>query len=239
MTESTGLVVTRHQFEHVFGIYVPIAIGVFAAVVLITVVTVVVYRRRSPEDAARWYENNLLEGSYAVLLVCVIALLLYVTFGAEHQVDTVAARERPQLVVNVYGAEWEWHFNYPAYGINRYSGTVGHETLVLPVGKAIRLRLISQDVIHEFWVPELRYKHDLIPGSVQVATVTFPTAGTFPGQCAEFCGLYHSRMIFTVQAVSPAQFQRWVASHAAHRASTATAPATATVPAKTRPGGAT
>lgn len=225
MPSAAGLVVTRHEYEHVFGIYVPIAIGVFAAVIAITLVTVLVFRRRSPEHAARWHENNRLEGSYAVLLVCVIAFLLYVTFGAEHQVDTVSARERPQLVVNVYGAEWEWHFNYPGYGINRYSGTVGHQTLVLPTDEAIRLRLISQDVIHEFWVPELRYKHDLIPGSVQMVTVTFPTAGSFPGQCAEFCGLYHSKMTFTVQAMRPAEFERWALAHAApHRAPAGPAP---------------
>ena len=119
------------------------------------------------ERAARWHENNRLEGAYALLLA-VVVFLLYVTFGAEHQVDTVSAEERPQLDVNVIGAKWEWHFNYPAYGINRYSGTVGHETLVLPTNEAIRFRLISLDVIHEFWVPELRYKHDLIPGSVQM-----------------------------------------------------------------------
>jgi cytochrome c oxidase subunit 2 len=224
MTEPIALVETRHEYEHLFGIYVPIALGVFVAIVLIVVVVVVVFRRRTPRQAARWHENNLAEGGYAVVLVCVIAFLLYVTFSAEHQVDTVAARERPQLIVNVYGAEWEWHFNYPTYGIDRYSGTVGHQALVLPTGEAIRLRLISQDVIHEFWVPELRYKHDLIPGSVQTITVTFPSPGSFPGQCAEFCGLYHSKMTFTVQAVNPTQFEHWAAAHAKHAAGATPAP---------------
>ena len=74
------------------------------------------------------------------------------------------------VVVDVVGAKWEWHFNYPAYGINRYSGTVGRETLVVPTNEAVRFRLISRDVIHEFWVPELRYKHDLIPGFPQSVT---------------------------------------------------------------------
>ncbi len=213
MSETAGLAVTQHEYKHVFGIYVPIAIGVFATVLLVTLVAVVVFRRRDPAEASRRHENNLAEGAYAVALVCVIAFLLYVTFSAEHQTDTVAARERPSVVIDVYGAKWEWHFHYPAFAIDRYSGTVGRETLVVPTGEAIRLRLISQDVIHEFWVPELRWKHDLIPGSVQEATVTFSRAGTFPGQCAEFCGIYHSEMIFRVQALSPAQFLGWAASH--------------------------
>jgi cytochrome c oxidase subunit 2 len=210
-----SLVLTRTEYKRVFDIYVPIALGVFAVVCTAILWAVLRYRRRPIERAARWHENNPLEATYAVVLLGVVAFLLYVTYGAEHRVDTVAAEERPQLVVNVIGAKWEWHFNYPAYGINRYSGTVGHETLVVPTNEAIRFRLTSLDVIHEFWVPELRYKHDLIPGFPQDITLTFSHRGRFPGQCAEFCGLYHARMIFTVDAVSPAEFTAWARSHRA------------------------
>jgi cytochrome c oxidase subunit II len=213
MPEPPALVQTRHQYEHVFGIYVPIALGVFAAIVLVTLFAVLRYRRRAPEQAARWHENNAAELAYAALLVCTIAFLLYVTFGAEHKVDTVSAQERPQLTVDVYGSKWEWRFHYRTLAIDRYSGTVGRESLVLPSGEAVRLRLISRDVIHEFWVPELRYKHDLIPGRAQPITVTFPRSGTFAGQCAEFCGLYHARMVFDVQVLSPAQFAAWASEH--------------------------
>lgn len=208
-----ALVETSKQYRQLFDIYVPIALGVFALISLAVLFALVRYRGRAPEQAARWHEHNALEGAYAALLVCVVAFLLYLTFSAEHQVDTVAARERPAVLVNVFGAKWEWHFQYPAYGIDRYSGVVGRETLVLPAGEAIRLRLISLDVIHELWVPELRYKHDLIPGYPQEITVTFGRAGSYPGQCAEFCGLYHARMTFTVRAVSPASFAAWAAAH--------------------------
>lgn len=212
--DLVSLVVTRSEYEHVFGIYVPIAVGVFVAVCLLVAFAVFRYRRRAIHQAARWHENNALEAAYAVVLAAVVAFLLYVTFGAEHRVDTVAANERPQLEVNVTAAKWEWHFNYPAYGIDRYSGTAGHETLVVPTDEAIRFRLVSEDVIHEFWVPELRYKHDLIPGFPQNVTLTFSRRGRFPGECAEFCGLYHSRMLFTVVAVSPGEFAAWARSHA-------------------------
>jgi cytochrome c oxidase subunit 2 len=222
-----ALVQTRHEYEHVFGIYVPIALGVFGAVVLTTLVAVARYRRRAPEQAARWHANDRAEAAYAALLVCVIALLLYVTFGAEHQVDTVAAQERPQLTVDVYGSKWEWRFYYPAYGVSRYSGTVDDEPLVVPSGEAIRFRLISRDVIHEFWVPELRYKHDLIPGMAQDVTLTFPRSGSFPGQCAEFCGVYHARMTFTVTALAPSAFQAWADSQRRSTGGSAGASATA------------
>lgn len=207
--DLASLVVTRTEYEHVFGIYVPIAIGVFVVVCLLVVFAVLRYRGRPIQQAERWHENNSLEAGYAVVLAAVVAFLLYVTYTAEHRVDTVAASEQSQLDVNVTAAKWEWHFNYPAYGIDRYSGTVGHETLVVPTNEAIRFRLVSKDVIHEFWVPELRYKHDLIPGFPQEITLTFSRRGRVPGECAEFCGLYHSRMLFTVDAVSPAEFAAW------------------------------
>ena len=199
---------TRSEYEHLFSIYVPIAVGVFLLILIAVVVSVVIFRRRPVERAARWHENNLLEGSYAVLLACVAAFLLYLTFTAEHRVDTVANRERPALTVDVTASKWEWTFTYPAYGFSVHSGTVGRQPLVVPAAEPVRLNLTSADVIHSFWIPALRYKHDAIPGSTQVATLLFGT-GVFPGQCAEFCGLRHADMIFTAYGVSPDAFAAW------------------------------
>lgn len=209
-----ALVSTRQQYNYLFSIYVPIAIGVFVAIVAVVFAAVVIYRRRPPERAARWHENNRLEGSYAVLLACVAALLLYLTFTTEHKVDTVANREHPSVVIRVVASKWEWTFDYPAYGIVLRSGTVGRQPLVVPAGEAVRFEITSVDVIHSFWIPALRYKHDAIPGSIQIATLVFGR-GVFPGQCAEFCGLRHADMIFTVQAVSPSAFAAWARSRGA------------------------
>lgn len=208
---SAALVDTRQQYDRLFSIYIPIAIGVFLVIVLAVGIAVLVFRRRPPERAARWYENNRLEGSYAVLLSCVAAFLLYVTFTAEHKVDTVSDQEHPAVVVNVTASKWEWTFTYPAYGFSVRSGAVGRQPLVVPAGEAVRFNLTSADVIHAFWIPALRYKHDAIPGSIQVFTLTFSN-GLFPGQCAEFCGLRHADMILTARGVSPAAFIAWARS---------------------------
>lgn len=207
-----ALIDTRHEYEHLFSIYVPIALGVFGLVSATIVVAVLVFRRRPASEAARWHENNALEGGYALLLTLTAAFLLYLTFTAEHRVDTVANRQRPAVTIDVTGAKWEWQFDYPAYGFSVRSGTVGDQPFVVPTGQAIRFNLRTVDVIHAFWIPYLRYKHDLIPGSTQVATLVFDKAGRFPGQCAEFCGLRHSEMLFTADAVSPAQFLAWARS---------------------------
>jgi cytochrome c oxidase subunit II len=209
---------TRSEYDHLFSIYVPIAVGVFLVIVIVVGISVAIFRRRPVERAARWHEHNLLEGSYAVLLGCVAAFLLYLTFTAEHRVDTVANRLRPALTVDVTASKWEWTFTYPAYGFSVHSGTVGRQPLLVPANEPVRFNLTSVDVIHSFWIPALRYKHDAIPGSIQVATLLF-SRGVFPGQCAEFCGLRHADMIFTAHAVSPTQFVAW-----AHRRGTGTTP---------------
>lgn len=207
-----ALVDTRHEYQHLFSIYVPIAIGVFALIVVIGLGAVLIYRRRPADKAARWHENNPVEGTYAVLLSLVVAFLLYLTFSAEHRVDTVANQQRPAVTVNVIGAKWEWTFVYPNYGITHHSGTVGRQPLVVPAGEPVRFNITSVDVIHAFWIPHIDYKHDAIPGSTQVTTLTFSRAGLFQGLCAEFCGLRHSDMLFNVRVVSAARFRAWAQS---------------------------
>lgn len=206
---TVGIVDTRHVYHQLFGIYVPIAAGVFVVIVVLVGFAVLRYRGRPPSAAARWHEHNLLEGGYALALTCVVAFLLYLTYSAEHQVDTVSARERPSLTIDVIASKWEWTFRYPASGITERSGEVGHQPLVVPTGEAIRFRLSSVDVIHAFWIPQLDFKRDAFPGTVQDVTLSFANPGVFPAQCAEFCGVRHAEMTFTVRAVSPAQFRAW------------------------------
>lgn len=211
-TRVLGLVDTRHEYYRVFDVYVPIAAGVFAVIFLAAVFLLLKNRRRAPEHASRRHDNEPLEGTYAAFLACVVAFLLYLTFSAEHRTDTVAARERPRLSVQVIASKWEWTFVYPAYHVTVRSGVLGPGTLVVPTGEAVRFTLTSVDVIHAFWIPEVRYKHDLTPGAAQSVTLDFPTPGTFSGQCAEFCGLRHADMVFAVRAVTPARFEAWARS---------------------------
>lgn len=202
------LISTRREYGWLFSIYVPIAVGVFVVVVLAVLASVVRYRGRS--RASRRSENNWLEGTYVLFLTGVVGFLLYLTFTAEHKVDTVANRERPSLTVDVTAARWEWEFRYPRYGIVARSGTVGDQPLVVPANRAIRFNLSSADVIHSIWVPELRFKRDLIPGETERVTLTFTQLGMFAGQCAEFCGLRHAEMVFRVHVLTPTKFARWL-----------------------------
>ena len=108
---AQALVSTRAEYDHLFSIYVPIAIGVFLAIVVIVVAALFMFKRRPAERAARWHENNPVEATYAVALGCVAAFLLYLTFTTEHKVDTSPDRIAPEPteppVGTVPGREFE------------------------------------------------------------------------------------------------------------------------------------
>jgi cytochrome c oxidase subunit 2 len=83
---------------------------------------------------------------------------------------------------------------------------------VVPQGEAVRFNLTSVDVIHGFWIPEVRFKRDVFPSTTQSVTLVFPRAGSFQGQCSQFCGLRHADMLFDVRVVAPSAFVSWARS---------------------------
>jgi cytochrome c oxidase subunit 2 len=119
--------------------------------------------------------------------------------------------------VTVVGQQWSWTFNYdkdPALDGKTtvfVSGTPAtRPTLVLPVNKSVEIKLRSPDVNHSFWVPAFLFKMDVIPGRDNHFAFTPTRTGTFVGRCAELCGTYHNRMLFTVKIVSPATYKTYL-----------------------------
>ena len=104
------------------------------------------------------------------------------------------------------GHDWWWEVRYPDQGI------VSANEIHVPVGRPVRLRLTSADVIHSFWVPQLTVKTDLIPGQTNTTWIQASNPGTYRGQCAEYCGLQHAKMAILVIADPPDAFARWLAN---------------------------
>jgi heme/copper-type cytochrome/quinol oxidase subunit 2 len=90
-------------------------------------------------------------------------------------------------------------------------GREGAPEMTLPVGEPVLIRLTAADVIHSWYVPSFFFKRDAIPGRVNEFDFTIVQPGVYGGQCAEFCGLAHSDMFFTVNALEPAEYDAWVA----------------------------
>jgi cytochrome c oxidase subunit II len=206
-----------------YGITLAIATIVFVIVEGLLVIITLRFRRKATdvELPKQTHGNNVLE----VLWTLIPAVTVLVLFGAA--VVTLNKQEalspNPAVVVNVTGFQWQWTFEYPNQGGISFtgSGKSGPE-LVIPTAQTIRIRLQSKDVIHSFYVPLFNYKLDVIPGRINEFDVTVDNAGTYGGQCAEFCGLGHADMFFTVRAVSKADFDAWVAQ--AQAAASATPP---------------
>jgi heme/copper-type cytochrome/quinol oxidase subunit 2 len=134
--------------------------------------------------------------------------------------EVEAVSDEPAVTVDVSGFQWQWTFDYPAEGLS-YTGA-GDEgpEMVLPVDEPVLIRLQALDVIHSFYVPQFFRKLDVVPGRVNQFEVTITEEGTFGGQCAEFCGLAHDAMYFTVRAVDRAAYDQWVAEEQEKAAAT-------------------
>ena len=112
---------------------------------------------------------------------------------------------------NVEAFRWGWRMTYPSDGVSVEGVLAPGPVAVLPVGRQVQIKLSANDVIHSFFVPQFLYKKDAIPGHPNTFTITIAEPGTYAGQCAEFCGVFHSQMPFTIRAVSDTDYQAWLA----------------------------
>ena len=169
------------------------------------------YRRgRRDEIGSQRSYNIPLEVVYTAIPVVIVAVLFFFSLRTEREVTKLNAH--PDVTVEVIGFQWQWQFRYPDEGITVTGASIGEPPeLVLPIGETTRLHLVSRDVNHSFWVPRFLYKRDLIPGVRNDIDVHPTKAGSFAGRCAEFCGLDHWRMNFTVRVVTPAEYRAWLA----------------------------
>ncbi|MGN6188058.1 MAG: cytochrome c oxidase subunit II [Conexibacter sp.] len=215
---------TRHDYDALASLYLPIAAAVVLLVLLLVVAFAWRYRARGehvhahPDEPAtggrrrpsRTHRAPRTEGLYVLILAAVAALLLWRTFTVEARTDHGASGAGVQ--VDVTAAKWHWRFEYPRAGIVQ-PGTDEHPpTLVVPAGRTVDFTLRSLDVIHAFWIPERRFKRDATPGFTSTFSLVFPSTGFWRdgGKCSEFCGLRHTWMKFHVRVLPPGAFARWV-----------------------------
>ncbi len=181
------------------------AVVVFAVVT--TLLLIGALRRRGEQRPAQsdspFARRLVLYGGAIVPLIVLVALFALVL----HTIPSTSAAEakKGRLTIRVIGHQWFWEIRYPQ------SGVVTANELHMPAGVPVRIEARTADVIHSFWVPELNRKLDMIPGKRNDLLLETSRPGTYRGQCAEFCGLEHGLMAFSVVVQPRDRFQAWLA----------------------------
>ena len=162
-------------------------------------------RRNDTSAVSASTGDTRLEILWTVVPLLIVIYLTVLTVQTEFYL-TRRPNPATSLQVSVTGHQFFWQFDYPGLGISTI------HNLYIPVGEKVNLTLTSADVIHSFWVPELAGKTDAIPGYHTYMWLEASRAGSYFGECAQFCGVGHYNMHMTVIALPPAQFQTWVKS---------------------------
>jgi cytochrome c oxidase subunit 2 len=139
----------------------------------------------------------------------ILLLFIFVDVSTARTMSRVGG-EKP-LRIDVVGHQWWWSVKYPDTANPQNIIETANEIHV-PVGRAVFIKMTSDDVIHSFWAPNLDGKKDLIPGHETRTWFRADSAGVYRGQCAEFCGHEHAKMAFFIVAEPRAQFEQWFQS---------------------------
>ena len=186
---------------------------IFAVVGALLVYSVVKFRGRAADtgrEPAQVYGSTQIELAWTVIPVLIVAVLFMATARVIHAIQD-APKPAAALDVTVIGHQFWWEFRYPKLAI------VTANELHIPVSDPAHptptfLKLLSADTDHSFWVPELGGKTDLIPNRVNEMWLDPSRPGIYLGQCAQYCGTQHAKMLLRVSVDRPSDFAAWVSA---------------------------
>lgn len=191
-----------------------ISLGIFLVVAGLLLFALIKYRHRPADpmasrEPAQIYGSNQIELSWTVIPILIVVMLFLATARVLYSTER-ATKPPTALDVTVIGHQFWWEYRYPQ------SGVVVANELHVPVSdqrqpQPTYLTMTSADTDHSFWVPRLAGKKDLIPNKVNVMWIDPEAADLYLGQCAQYCGTQHAKMLIRVYAQSPADFAAWLA----------------------------
>jgi cytochrome c oxidase subunit 2 len=203
--------------SHLWWVMFGICAAVWCAVAAAAVIAIVRGRRGNSTASERQLRRSVAIAGGLSLVVLIGLLFQSVATG--RAMDTL--RSPDALRIQVTGNQWWWDVQY-AHEIPSLRVTTANE-IHIPVGRAVRFDLLSTDVIHSLWIPNLQGKIDLVPGRLNELWLRADQPGVYRGQCAEYCGLQHAKMALVVVAEPPDDFERWLTGNRAPAAAPVTA----------------
>jgi len=198
-----------HDIYHLSLFVLAVCLAIFLVVFSLIIYAAVKYRRRPGDDSEppQIYGSNQVELAWTVIPILIVVVLFLASARVIHAVED--AQFPPDAIeVTAIGHQFWWEFRYPAYGF------VTANELHVPVSPKGRtpthITLLSADTDHSFWVPKLAGKTDLIPNRRNEMWIDPHDVGHYLGQCAQYCGVQHAKMLLNVMVDSPEDFQKWV-----------------------------
>jgi cytochrome c oxidase subunit 2 len=235
-TPESGGSSNANQIDSLYKITLVVALIVFVAVEAGLLYALIKFRWRKGAVAAQIRGNTRLEVGWTVGAAVVLLALAILTFAKLGSIqdpsnssaggDKLASgggllyasseRKLPpdgkSLNIHVIGRQYLWQYVYPGSSEPDGLGApYSYEEMVVPTKTTVTLDIVSADVVHSWWVPQLGGKFQAVPGYHNYTWFKIEKPGIYKGQCAILCGRGHARMIATVKAVPPAQFDEWLA----------------------------
>ena len=175
----------------------------FSLIMVFMLYSVVIFKRKEGDDEPGPYVHG---HTGLEILWTVIPVIVVLGFGywGVTVLNALTEEQPDEMVINVYGQQWSWQFEYPE------QEDITSPMLVLPVDQKIVLNMESRDVLHSFWIPEFRVKQDLVPQTVTYLRITPTKEGEYKLRCAEICGFDHAKMLADVLVVNQTEFDTWV-----------------------------
>ncbi|MEO0556546.1 MAG: cytochrome c oxidase subunit II [Bacteroidota bacterium] len=194
---------TAHEIDALFY-FILYSSTILTLIVLAAMIYFIVkYRRKSHADRPQEvHESKWLEISWIVVPTLLVMIVFFWGFRAYVSTTVPPANA---YEIDVVGKKWNWTFQY-ANGVE----IAGQEGLVVPVNTPIKLRMTSVDVLHSFFVPEFRIKHDVLPGRYSYVWFEAPEEGIYQVVCTEYCGTSHSDMGARIRVVSQGEFNEFL-----------------------------
>jgi cytochrome c oxidase subunit 2 len=192
-----------HEIDTLYDVLMIVSVAIFVLVMAAVAYSIIRWRAHPGDmsDGEPIHGSTKLEIAWVAvpfLIVSILAGYGWIVF------DNIEESKADEMVVKVTGRQFAWSFEYPD------NGKVKSAQLVLPKDKPILFKVNTDDVIHDFWVPQFRLKTDAVPGLTTNIRVTPNRLGRYDVVCAELCGIGHSTMRGAVRVVTPAAFDKWV-----------------------------
>jgi cytochrome c oxidase subunit II len=184
---------------------------IFVVVFTLLTYSIVKFRKRagdSDREPAQVYGSTQIELAWTIIPILIVVVLFLATARVIHAIQD-APKPKAAVDVTAIGHQFWWEFRYPSLGI-----ATANE-LHIPLSDPFHptptfLKLLSADTNHSFWIPQLAGKTDLIPNRINEMWMDPHETGLFLGQCAQYCGTQHAKMLLRVSVDSPEDFAAWV-----------------------------